>query len=138
MSVPFVDATQSEVCGRVAYQLVRMAYRQNRNKGWTPGRTISHAHLLAQGEAFWLIHLAIGSMYHYVVGRNMTAAHWRETVVQRARLEPSFRAVFFFDYKGQRGHSPRVTNRGAITFAHAPHGSKASAQQQSETEQNND
>lgn len=102
------------ISARVAIQLVAVELRKRPNNT----RPITHIALFALAQLPpdypGMVRFALHSLSVYL-DLGLSSAQWLKGVLEASHFGHSFRRCFFFDYKGNRGPYPRVTNRGVQT-----------------------
>ena len=105
---------QVVICARVARQLANLA---RLNDEPIPLEPASLAHAAARNlppDYPGMMRFALHSLGVYL-GLGWSSSQWLKSVLEAAHFGYSFRRCYFFDYKGNRGPYPRVTNRGVQT-----------------------
>lgn len=95
----------------VAIELVKQARTHPGIKDRKPGVQVYYAISLLPTDNCGMVRLALHSLACYL-GIGFTSMAWLHVCQQRARDGHNFRAVFHWQYKANRGLTPRITNRG--------------------------
>ena len=115
-NISLSDASDSEVCARIAYQLILRAARH-----YPAGQPARPEVLQSLCRRLDAKHLSTLSLWVHAYLRGLNAGELiefsRTAFLFRARLGLDFRRVAFIEYKAHRRCDPRVTNRGVTARA---------------------
>lgn len=85
MTAPFIDAAPSEVCARVAYQLIRLDWRKNPERYVYPAFGVSQlARSLSDSGSPILLTTLAAATNHLRLGRS-PLSKWLQDVIYRSR-----------------------------------------------------
>jgi len=110
------DASFSEVCARVAYQLIDRRLRLY-GDGILPVTDILNRLQRQLNKHGWACMSFWVCAYARSAANGELPEFTRTAFILRARLGLDFRSVAFIDYKAARRRDPRVTNRGVVGSA---------------------
>ena len=110
-SIPFSDASLSEVLTRVAFRMIERDYRRNPSHYGIPEQGIYRMRMTYLYGKFdvldtWCL------AYQCYVSKGMRLKLIKSMHIERSRFGLPWRSSIYFDYKASRRHDPRITNRG--------------------------
>lgn len=105
------DMGEVVICARVSLQLSVLLANWDQPRLEPAWRYPSQAAINLPPDYPGMLRFALHSLSVYL-GLGYPSIVWLNSVLEAAHYGHSFRRCFFFDYKANRGPTPRVTNRG--------------------------
>lgn len=100
---PFTDAEQPEVCARVVYQFVRLAYRRDRQAYTDNYRAALKRDLLPL--LCWknpVLSCAAWALQYHLCSTSVNSLQWLDHALNASRCGLTFRACYYPNYKRRR------------------------------------
>lgn len=102
-TTPFADALFPEVCGRVAFRLVELAYRHRDANGPVSGpATVSRVIADLPRPRPEMLYAALLGLNHALVLHHCSAVQWRDRCTLHSRAGCDFRRCYHDEYKANR------------------------------------
>jgi hypothetical protein len=111
MDMADLETQSAATAAALAIEVVKLARVAYDITGRTPALQVYAAIQLLPTDNCGMVRMALHSLAVYL-DLGVSSKDWLATCKQRARDGHTFRAVFHWQYKANRGLTPRITNRG--------------------------